>query len=52
MFGEEPQTETELGNLMVDVFNHLHRIDFVYPGRRRLTGTLLCQFCKNSADTK
>ena len=46
MFGEEPQTEFELGNLMVDVFNHLHRIDFVYPSQGRLTGTLLCQFCK------
>ena len=46
MSGSGPQTEIELGKYMVDFFNHLHPIDYFYPGQAPLPGTLLCHFCR------
>ena len=46
MFGLGSQSENELGAFMVDFFNHVHPIDYFFPGQEPLTGTLTCRFCR------
>ncbi|KAL8698229.1 MAG: hypothetical protein Q9201_006690 [Fulgogasparrea decipioides] len=43
-------TETALGDLIISALNHLHRIDFFYPGQKPLPGRWECRFCSKSFD--